>query len=82
MCFLLITATFAAVALTPAASLVPAIYVFGDATVDVGNNNFLPGDQFKANFFPYGIDYPGGKATGRFTNGYIGIDYFCSPLTL
>ena len=32
--------------------------------------------QGKANVFPYGIDYPDGKATGRFGNDYLGIDYF------
>ncbi|CAN6333641.1 unnamed protein product, partial [Urochloa humidicola] len=47
--------------------LVPSIYVFGDSTVDVGNNNFLPPPAPRAHS-PYGIDFPG--ITGRFTNGY------------
>ncbi|XP_078448186.1 GDSL esterase/lipase At5g55050-like [Wolffia australiana] len=59
---------------------VPAIFVFGDSTVDVGNNNFLPGDQSKANFPHNGIDFPGGTPTGRFSNGYNGVDYLAKKL--
>uniref|UniRef100_A0ACD5ZEG4 Uncharacterized protein n=1 Tax=Avena sativa TaxID=4498 RepID=A0ACD5ZEG4_AVESA len=50
---------------TPAAagSLVPALYVFGDSTMDVGNNGPLP--------LPYGIDFPHHSTpTGRASNGY------------
>ncbi|KMZ61096.1 GDSL esterase/lipase [Zostera marina] len=55
---------------------VPAIYMFGDSTADVGNNNQLLGNEVpRANYSPYGIDYPGGIATGRFCNGKIAIDY-------
>lgn len=53
----------------------PAIYVFGDSSVDVGNNNYLPGNLGKVNFPPYGVDYPGGKPTGRFSNGYNVADF-------
>ncbi|KAK1261375.1 GDSL esterase/lipase [Acorus gramineus] len=62
-------------ALQSADASVPAIYVFGDSTVDVGNNNYLPANAAKANFPHNGIDFPGGVPTGRFCNGYIGIDY-------
>ncbi|CAM0944257.1 unnamed protein product [Alopecurus aequalis] len=48
--------------------LVPAVYVFGDSTVDVGNNQYLPGNG--ALQLPYGIDFPQSRATGRFSNGY------------
>ncbi|KMZ70957.1 hypothetical protein ZOSMA_18G00480 [Zostera marina] len=55
---------------------VPAIYMFGDSTADVGNNNQLLGNEVsRANFSPYGIDYPGGIAIGKFCNGKIEIDY-------
>lgn len=54
------------------AHLVPAVYVFGDSTVDVGNNQFLPG--FKPGQLPYGIDFPGSRPTGRFSNGYNTAD--------
>ncbi|KAL5557437.1 hypothetical protein UlMin_039673 [Ulmus minor] len=60
--------------LASASLLVPSIYVFGDSTADVGTNNFLPKCGAKANFPPYGIDYPGSKPTGRFSNGYNAID--------
>ncbi|XP_059638885.1 GDSL esterase/lipase At5g08460-like [Cornus florida] len=60
---------------TPAHSTSPpAIYVFGDSAVDAGNNNFLD-IEIKSNFAPYGIDYPGGVATGRFTNGLTFADF-------
>ncbi|TKW23519.1 hypothetical protein SEVIR_4G297000v4 [Setaria viridis] len=53
----------------------PAIYVFGDSTLDVGNNNYLPGkDVARANRSPYGVDFPG-VPTGRFSNGYNTADY-------
>nr|GEW93197.1 GDSL esterase/lipase At5g42170-like [Tanacetum cinerariifolium] len=63
---------------------VPAIIAFGDSLMDPGNNNFL--NTFtKANFPPYGKDFLGGKATGRFTNGKIIGDYLggtgLDPLT-
>ncbi|RRT75062.1 hypothetical protein B296_00011635 [Ensete ventricosum] len=47
---------------------VPALLVFGDSIVDPGNNNVLP-TFARCNFPPYGKDFPGGKATGRFSNG-------------
>ncbi|GAB2294233.1 hypothetical protein Dimus_028450 [Dionaea muscipula] len=43
----------------------PAIFVFGDSLVDVGNNNYIA-SLTKSNFVPFGIDF--GRATGRFTN--------------
>jgi hypothetical protein len=53
----------------------PAMYVFGDSTLDVGNNNYLPGkDVARANRSPYGLDFPG-VPTGRFSNGYNTADY-------
>ncbi|KAL5725725.1 hypothetical protein ACHQM5_008841 [Ranunculus cassubicifolius] len=44
-------------------------YIFGDSLTDVGNNNFLKYSLAKSNFPWYGVDYDGGQATGRFTNG-------------
>ncbi|KAL4585760.1 hypothetical protein LXL04_010385 [Taraxacum kok-saghyz] len=46
---------------------VPCLFVFGDSLVDNGNNNKLT-TQAKANYKPYGVDFPGGPS-GRFTNG-------------
>ena len=55
---------------------VPAMYVFGDSTLDVGNNNYLTGEGVPRADKPYyGIDLPGsGKPTGRFSNGYNTAD--------
>ncbi|GAB4861410.1 hypothetical protein Ancab_036594 [Ancistrocladus abbreviatus] len=43
------------------------MFVFGSSVVDNGNNNNLP-TLSKANYLPYGIDYPLGP-TGRFSDG-------------
>ncbi|KAL6603433.1 hypothetical protein ACP70R_043794 [Stipagrostis hirtigluma subsp. patula] len=61
---------------------VPAIYVFGDSTLDVGNNNHLPGKEVPRADKPfYGIDLPGsGKPTGRFSNGFNGADFVAKTL--
>ncbi|KAL0379093.1 UNVERIFIED_CONTAM: GDSL esterase/lipase [Sesamum radiatum] len=44
-------------------------FVFGDSLTEVGNNNYLQLSLAKSNYPHYGIDFTGGKATGRFTNG-------------
>jgi hypothetical protein len=54
----------------------PAMFVFGDSTLDVGNNNYLAGPGVpQANKPYYGIDFPGSVPTGRFSNGYNIADY-------
>ncbi|CAA7391505.1 unnamed protein product [Spirodela intermedia] len=68
--------------LTAANDRTPAVYVFGDSSVDVGNNNYLPGNLGKVNFRPNGIDYPGGKPTGRFSNGYNVADFLAMKVGL
>ncbi|KAJ4848615.1 GDSL esterase/lipase ltl1 [Turnera subulata] len=45
-----------------------AFFVFGDSLVDNGNNNYLA-TTARADAYPYGIDYPTHRATGRFSNG-------------
>jgi hypothetical protein len=58
------------------AAKVPAMYVFGDSTADVGSNNYLPGSAVpRANFPHNGVDFPTSRATGRFSNGYNGVDF-------
>ncbi|CAM8916884.1 unnamed protein product [Rhodiola kirilowii] len=57
------------VAMVMAAAPKPITFVFGDSLTEVGNNNFLQYSLAKSNFPWYGVDYTGGKATGRFTNG-------------
>lgn len=59
-----------------AAAKVPAMYVFGDSTADVGSNNYLPGSAVpRANFPHNGVDFPTSRPTGRFSNGYNGVDF-------
>ncbi|XP_015078139.2 GDSL esterase/lipase At1g29670-like [Solanum pennellii] len=55
------------ITLVHGASKVPCYFIFGDSLLDNGNNNNL-NTQAKANYPPYGIDFPNGP-TGRFTNG-------------
>ncbi|KAL6500856.1 hypothetical protein OROHE_025351 [Orobanche hederae] len=54
--------------------LVPALCIFGDSVVDVGNNNNLS-TLIKANFLPYGRDFVTHRPTGRFSNGKLAIDF-------
>ncbi|XP_077252179.1 GDSL-like Lipase/Acylhydrolase superfamily protein [Tasmannia lanceolata] len=58
---------------------VTSVLVFGDSTVDPGNNNHLP-TTFKSNFPPYGKDFFGGHSTGRFTNGRLPTDFIGDAL--
>jgi phospholipase/lecithinase/hemolysin len=53
---------------------VPCIFVFGDSLSDSGNNNNLVTNA-KANYNPYGVDFPTGSNGSRFTNGRTSIDY-------
>lgn len=53
---------------------VPAVVVFGDSTVDSGNNNYVK-TPFKSNFPPYGKDFVNGVPTGRFTDGRLVTDF-------
>ncbi|XP_022767210.1 GDSL esterase/lipase At5g03810-like isoform X2 [Durio zibethinus] len=54
--------------------LVPALIIFGDSVVDVGNNNNL-NTPIKANFPPYGRDFVTHNPTGRFCNGKLATDF-------
>ncbi|KAI7734008.1 hypothetical protein M8C21_017909 [Ambrosia artemisiifolia] len=58
---------------------VSCIYVFGDSSVDPGNNNNLMTD-LKGNFLPYGKDFYNGQPTGRFTNGRLATDLIADAL--
>ncbi|AED94220.1 GDSL-motif lipase/hydrolase-like protein [Arabidopsis thaliana] len=53
----------------PASTSSLVTYIFGDSLTEVGNNNFLQYSLARADFPYYGVDFSGGKATGRFTNG-------------
>lgn len=62
-----------------------AFFVFGDSLVDNGNNDYLA-TTARADSYPYGIDYPTRRATGRFSNGLNIPDlismYACFRLSL
>ncbi|XP_071721271.1 GDSL esterase/lipase At5g45950 [Rutidosis leptorrhynchoides] len=58
---------------------VTGVFVFGDSSVDPGNNNHLKTDT-KSNFPPYGMDFFNGHPTGRFTNGRLATDYIAEAL--
>ncbi|KAI7729657.1 hypothetical protein M8C21_015750 [Ambrosia artemisiifolia] len=60
---------------------VPAVIVFGDSSVDAGNNNHIQ-TVLKSNFRPYGRDFFGGKATGRFSNGRVPSDFISESFGL
>ncbi|KAL0369162.1 UNVERIFIED_CONTAM: GDSL esterase/lipase [Sesamum calycinum] len=57
---------------------VPCLFIFGDSLVDNGNNNGIL-TLARANYMPYGIDFPQG-ATGRFTNGRTFVDILAQLL--
>ncbi|KAG4923906.1 hypothetical protein GYH30_049488 [Glycine max] len=60
----------------------PAVYVFGDSLVDIGNNNYLSLSIEKAILPHYGIDFPTKKPTGRFSNGKNAADLIAEKLGL
>ncbi|KAK4364119.1 hypothetical protein RND71_015477 [Anisodus tanguticus] len=58
---------------------ISALFVFGDSTVDSGNNNYII-TLAKCDFPPYGRDFVNHIPTGRFTNGRLVTDYIVSYL--
>lgn len=60
---------------------VSSIIVFGDSTVDSGNNNYIS-TILKSNFGPYGRDFNNGEPTGRFSNGRIVTDFISEGFQL
>ncbi|GFP97554.1 GDSL esterase/lipase at5g45960 [Phtheirospermum japonicum] len=62
---------------SPVNGSIPAVFVFGDSTVDSGNNNYIKTIS-KSNFPPYGKDFPNHIPTGRFTNGKLVTDFLVS----
>ncbi|KAJ1278277.1 hypothetical protein BS78_04G067800 [Paspalum vaginatum] len=69
----------------PAAAKVPALIVFGDSTVDTGNNNYIS-TLIKSDFAPYGRDLrlgsSSGQPTGRFSNGRLAVDFISEAFGL
>lgn len=62
-------------------TLPAASFIFGDSLVDAGNNNYI-GSLARANYAANGVDFPGGKATGRFCNGRTVADIVGKPAFL
>ncbi|XP_065877217.1 GDSL esterase/lipase At5g45950 isoform X2 [Euphorbia lathyris] len=58
---------------------ITCVLVFGDSSVDPGNNNRLP-TTMKGNFLPYGKDFFHGRPTGRFTNGRLSTDFIAEAI--
>lgn len=58
---------------------VRSIIVFGDSSVDAGNNNYVA-TIVKSNFQPYGRDFYDSRPTGRFSNGRIATDFISDAL--
>ncbi|KAJ9135962.1 hypothetical protein P3X46_033080 [Hevea brasiliensis] len=58
---------------------VPCYFIFGDSFAVNGNDNGL--DAYKANYLPYGIDFPAGP-TGRFSNGKTMVDVLAEKVGL
>lgn len=57
-----------------AKSNMTCILVFGDSSVDPGNNNHIA-TLTRSNFPPYGKDFFNRSSTGRFTNGRLATDF-------
>lgn len=77
---LLLSSPWAATAAASGATHdIPAVFAFGDSTLDPGNNNRLA-TLVRADHAPYGRDFPGGAATGRFTDGKLITDYIVASL--
>ncbi|WOK93849.1 GDSL esterase/lipase [Canna indica] len=68
-------------ACTHGAAQAKGMFVFGSSLVDNGNNNFLRNSKARADFEPYGIDFPWGPS-GRFSNGRNPIDVLGELLKL
>ncbi|KAK1375723.1 GDSL esterase/lipase [Heracleum sosnowskyi] len=58
-----------------------SILIFGDSLVDTGNNNFIS-TIVTANHAPYGVSFPGGIPTGRFSDGKLMSDFLADALGL
>ncbi|CAN6441411.1 unnamed protein product [Victoria cruziana] len=62
-------------------SNVTAMFVFGSSLVDNGNNNYVRNSTARADYLPYGIDFPCGPS-GRFSNGNNPVDVLGRLLNL
>ncbi|XP_022724728.1 GDSL esterase/lipase At5g45960-like [Durio zibethinus] len=77
MSFFFVAKADASIKQRPFNNKVSAGFVFGDSTVDPGNNNYVQ-TFFRSNFPPYGKDFKDQTPTGRFTNGKLSTDLIVS----
>lgn len=68
---------FIAMLIAPSSASSLVTFIFGDSLTEVGNNNYLQLSLAKSNYPHYGVDFDGGKPTGRFTNGKTIGDIIC-----
>ena len=78
--FVLIAVTLALLQAEAAAA--PAVYIFGDSTLDVGTNVFIPDCLARADVYFNGIDFPSSVPTGRFSNGLNTADEIGHKFTI
>ncbi|KAJ1376880.1 GDSL-like lipase/acylhydrolase [Sesbania bispinosa] len=74
MLFLFLATVCSSLNIAEAEPAVPAVYIFGDSTFDVGTNTLLPNSSSRADMQFYGIDSAFSRPTGRFSNGYNAAD--------
>ncbi|XP_068660858.1 GDSL esterase/lipase 1-like [Aristolochia californica] len=56
-----------------------AFFIFGDSTVDPGNNNFIhTNPENRANYLPYGQNGFFDEPTGRFSDGRVIVDFLAT----
>ncbi|KAI6673474.1 hypothetical protein NL676_001380 [Syzygium grande] len=67
------------IAIAPGNKTYLALFAFGDSILDTGNNNNLR-TLSKCNYPPYGRDFPGAIATGRFGDGKVLSDVITEAL--
>ncbi|XP_030448224.1 GDSL esterase/lipase 5-like [Syzygium oleosum] len=76
-------ATASPAGLRPEAADAAAFFVFGDSTVDPGNNNYIKTiPENRADYEPYGQDGSSGRPTGRFSNGRVIVDFIAEHANL
>ncbi|CAM8945343.1 unnamed protein product [Rhodiola kirilowii] len=60
-----------------------ALFIFGDSTVDPGNNNYITSTpENRANYKPYGQHGFFDAPTGRFSNGRVSVDFIAEKANL
>lgn len=63
------------IVLDVAEAALPAVFILGDSTADVGTNSFLASSKARADFPFNSIDFPSSMPTGRFSNGINSADF-------